>query len=430
MSAFPSDIFQNPSIKALACLHAGLDGLSYAEIKKLQACADLSAADDSALRACGLSAAQAAGILSFLSDAKKMRRVEAEIATAILDGQVQSVTGALLQRLRDAPQAPLYLAANRRFDPDSLRVATVSIVGSRNASERALRWTKDLAAQLAEAGVLIVSGGAFGVDQAAHQGAIAAGGETLVVLGGSFAAEQLHLKSHFAPLWKHAQVISEQIRNEAIQPWMYPRRNRLVAALSDVVIVVEGRAKSGALITADYAQKMGRKIMAVPGWPEDRMAAAPNFLIATRRAQICRDVDDVLRALGRPVTPEQGAKARDKKTRQADLPDAQPSLFARDEAGRSPDADRRKKTKTDAAKNMAVTSSKKDSFSARLQSAGLGDVENRVLVFLHDHPGACHIDDISSAVDQSAAMLAGPLLQLEIRGFVESLAGACYAYRK
>ncbi|MEZ4368949.1 MAG: DNA-processing protein DprA [Kofleriaceae bacterium] len=150
------------------------------------------------------------------------------------------------------------------------RARAVALVGSRGASADGQARAHALAAGLAAAGVLVVSGGALGIDGAAHRGALDAGGATVVVLGTGIDVDY--------PA-RHRRLFAEIVASpvgaivSALPPGTEPRghqfiaRNRLIAALADVVIVVEAQARSGALHTAAAARALGRAVAAVPGSP-------------------------------------------------------------------------------------------------------------------------------------------------------------------
>jgi DNA processing protein len=141
----------------------------------------------------------------------------------------------------------------------------VAIVGSRAASEEGLEQAGLLARDLARAGVLVVSGMARGIDAAAHWGALEAGGETVAVLA---AAPQCAYPADVKPLHdeilRRGSACAEFPLGTALRRGLFVRRNRIVAALSAGVIVVEASPSSGALVTASWARRLGRFLAAVP----------------------------------------------------------------------------------------------------------------------------------------------------------------------
>ncbi len=143
----------------------------------------------------------------------------------------------------------------------------VSVVGARGASPRGLREARAIGAALARAGAWVVSGGAVGVDAAAHAGALEAGGRTLVVLGGGldhlYPAENREL---FARVVESGGGLLAEVEDDVrAATWSFPRRNRIVAALSRATVVVRAGASSGALLTAREAVRVGTPVWVASG---------------------------------------------------------------------------------------------------------------------------------------------------------------------
>jgi DNA processing protein len=171
----------------------------------------------------------------------------------------------------------------------------VAIVGARIASAAGQRFARGLAADLGEAGHVVISGMARGIDGAAHEGALATG--TVAVLGGG--VDDIYPPDHralYARLAAEGCVVSESPPGAKAQARDFPRRNRLIAGLSLAVVVVEAELRSGSLITARLAAEQGREVLAVPGSPLDPRAKGTNDLIR-QGAALCEGVDDVLRAI-------------------------------------------------------------------------------------------------------------------------------------
>jgi DNA processing protein len=157
----------------------------------------------------------------------------------------------------------------------------VALVGSRGASPTGLETASTLGRSLAERGVCVVSGLALGVDAAAHEGALAGGGTTVGVLGCGI--DVVYPRAHaelFGRVAAAGALLSEYFLGEAPLAWRFPARNRIIAGLSDAVVVVEAPEKSGALITARHALEAGRDVWAVPGPPGMRECRGSNRLLA------------------------------------------------------------------------------------------------------------------------------------------------------
>lgn len=201
-------------------------------------------------------------------------------------------------------------------------VRRVALVGARATDGYGRDMARRLARGLARAGVSVVSGGALGVDAAAHEGALEAGGHTVAVLGcGVDVAYPPSHRELFARILEGGgALLSELDDGAAAAPWTFPRRNRLVAALSDAVVVVRAGARSGALITAGQARAQGVPLLAVPGDADHELSAGPLALLRAG-ARLAADAGDVLAALG--LTP--GTQA---ELPLPDLPPDQASLLA------------------------------------------------------------------------------------------------------
>jgi len=183
---------------------------------------------------------------------------------------------------------------------------SVAIVGSRRAADASLRLTRDLAAAASEHGLLVVSGLALGVDAAAHEGALDAGGATLAVLGcGPDIAYPRTNRRIYDAIVASGLVVSEYPPGTEPAPWRFPARNRIIAALADATVVVEARERSGALITADHALDLGRDVLAVPGWPAFAGAAGTNGLLKAG-AGLVEGPDDLLTWFGIDPAPRRG----------------------------------------------------------------------------------------------------------------------------
>ena len=185
--------------------------------------------------------------------------------------------------------------------------ATVALVGSRRATRSGLETAAVLGRALAARGVRVVSGLAAGVDAAAHEGAIEAGGRTVGVLGcGIDVVYPRENRELFRRVGEEGALVSEYYLGEAPLAWRFPARNRIIAGLSDAVVVVEAPEKSGALITARHAIDAGRDVWAVPGPRGAPECRGSNRLLADG-AGVLWDVPEFLEAVCGP------GEARDPK---------------------------------------------------------------------------------------------------------------------
>lgn len=203
--------------------------------------------------------------------------------------------------LREISSAPAVIAV--RGSRALLERPAVAIVGARNASAAGLAFAERLSRGLAQAGYVIVSGFARGIDSRAHRAALTTG--TIAVLAGGhdrlYPADQ---GPFMDTLLEDGAALSEMPFGWEARGRDFPRRNRLVSGLALGVVVVEAARRSGSLITARFAADQGREVFAVPGSPLDPRAEGTNDLIRDG-ATFCADVDDVVRALAGRV-PHQG----------------------------------------------------------------------------------------------------------------------------
>ncbi len=199
-------------------------------------------------------------------------------------------------RLAASPGAPLRLY---RRGPLPVAEVAVAVVGARAARGHAVAMARSIAADLARAGAVIVSGGAIGVDSAAHQGALDAGGKTVAVLAGGL---ETPYPERNRPLFaeilaRGGALVSAQPAGSPPLRGTFVRRNRMIAALCDVVLVIEAQPSSGSLYTAAAALELGRVLAAAPGSPGCETLLA-------RGAALVESADDVMAALrGEPRRP-------------------------------------------------------------------------------------------------------------------------------
>jgi DNA processing protein len=194
-------------------------------------------------------------------------------------------------------------------DPALLREPAVAIVGARNASGNGRTLARTLAKELAEAGLVVVSGLARGIDTAAHEGVLDAGGRTVAVIASGidvpYPPDNAALMAQIA---ESGAVVSERPPGAVPQARHFPRRNRLIAGLSLGVVVVEAAPQSGSLITARLAAEQGREVMAVPGSPLDPRHRGTNQLLRDG-ATLVESAADVCAALRiDPGTPRVRAR--------------------------------------------------------------------------------------------------------------------------
>jgi DNA processing protein len=205
-------------------------------------------------------------------------------------------------------------------DPEHLAApARVAVIGTRSATGPGLDMARRLGAELAEAGVAVVSGLARGIDAAAHTGAVRAGGAPPIGVVGS--GLDVPYPRANAALWadvaRSGVLISEAPPGAPPSAWRFPARNRLIAGLADLVVVVESRASGGSMLTVREAIVRGRQVMAVPGSVTSPAADGTNQLIYDGCCPV-RDALDVLVALGLSTAQRERTGRRRRRPRGGD----------------------------------------------------------------------------------------------------------------
>ncbi|HEX5044674.1 MAG TPA: DNA-processing protein DprA [Candidatus Polarisedimenticolaceae bacterium] len=275
---------------------------------------------------------------------------------------------AALETLNDPP---ILLYAKGTLPEATVRMA---VVGSRRATPYGKRVAAGLGAGLAQRGIEVVSGGARGIDTAAHVGAVEAGGRSVAVLGSGLARPYpTENAALFARMAGSGALLSEFPLEAGPMPEHFPRRNRLISGLSAAVIVVEATARSGSLLTAAHALDQGRDVLAVPGPVSSPQSEGCHRLIQ-QGARLVQGVEDVLAELG-------------------------PMYAGAVQAGPAPQSPE--------------------------AGGDLSDDEKEVLSLLED-PEPVHLDALADAASFGVARLQAALFGLEARGAVDPLPGRYY----
>ena len=245
-------------------------------------------------------------IIQALQENKASEKADQELARAKkLNIHIVALSDAnypeCLRQIYDPPpliyiKGQLSEALNKDFN----KVRSIAVVGTRDASEYALNFSRILGETLAEAGVIVVSGLALGIDGAAHQGTTKVkGGQTIAVLGSG--VDVIYPYKHKALAEKivanDGAIISEYPIGTQPHAQNFPGRNRIICGLARGIVVVEGNKKSGAMITASYALEEGRTVFAVPGRAGDNRAAGALSLLK-QGAVLVESAQDILDEFG------------------------------------------------------------------------------------------------------------------------------------
>jgi len=202
----------------------------------------------------------------------------------------------LLQHTASAP--PLLFV---RGNVAALQLPQLAIVGARSATAAGIDCAGSFARSLCQRGLTITSGLALGIDAAAHEGALAAGGLTIAVLGTGVDSIYPRSQQHLAAaIIEQGALVSELPIGAPARPQHFPQRNRLISGLSHGVLVVEAAVRSGSLITAHFAAEQGRTVFAIPGSIHNPLARGCHALIRNG-AHLVETVDDIASELAAPL---------------------------------------------------------------------------------------------------------------------------------
>lgn len=278
---------------AVAAAECGVEATRV--VRRAGGCAAVLGASPRALAALGAPAELVAAV-------DRARRLDVPAYRARLAERGIEVVGlddrgypAELATLHDPP--PAVFSRGRR-DLLDMSAGRVAIVGARRAADAGLRLARELARFCAIRERTVVSGLALGIDAAAHAGSLEGGGATIAVLGCGVDVTYPRTNAGlFDRVATDGLLLSEYPPGTPPAPWRFPARNRLIAALAATVLVVEARARSGALITADMALDLGRDVLAVPGSPAFAGAAGTNGLLKAG-AGLIEDAADLAGWLG------------------------------------------------------------------------------------------------------------------------------------
>ena len=201
--------------------------------------------------------------------------------------------------LKQIQDAPIVLFV--KGDISYLNAPMIAVVGSRKCSEYGFEVAYRVAAELAEKGIIVISGMAYGIDEAAHKGALKTG-NTIAVLGtGINICYPNQNYNIYTLIPKHGCLVTEYFLNTPPLPFQFPKRNRIISGMAMGILVVEADVKSGSLITADLALQYNRDVFAIPGNITSKLSSGTNELIkngakcVTKAEDIIEEFDAVLK---------------------------------------------------------------------------------------------------------------------------------------
>jgi DNA processing protein len=277
------------------------------------------------------------------------------------------------QRLLNCADSPFVLFAKGVFDLNAPRI--INIIGTRHATDYGKQITESLVDELSAFDFTLVSGLAFGIDVAAHRAALKNNLQNIAVL--AHGLDRIYPWQHryvAEKLQDHGALITDFLSGTKPDKPNFPKRNRIVAGMTDATIVVESAISGGALITADIANSYNREVFAIPGKVQDEFSRGCNELIRQHKAQLVTSAEDIAKALFWDV--ENSAKAK--------INANGPTLFPE-----------------------------------------LTDEEKTVYSFIREK-GKVHLDILARQLPLPAGKLATLLLQLEMQGWIQAKPGNMY----
>lgn len=305
------------------------------------------------------------------------------------------------------PPAVLYVDGDL---PDIDSLVTIGIVGTRKASEYAVKVTHIMSMGITEAGALVVSGGALGVDTSAHKGALMAKGKTIAVLGCGLGTDYLNENKALRNVIKeNGALVTEYPPFTKATRYTFPARNRIISGLSLGVLVVEAGVKSGSLITANYALEQGRDVFAIPGSVLSLDFAGTNKLIDDGAMVVTKPEHIIANYANRFATLDM-TKVRSVSELMYEQSDKNANV------GKSRDADKLSFDKLEEGRKKRL---KNEETARTLQ----GDVR---LVYEALEDSLIHLDEIINRTKLTSAKVLSALTQLEVRGLAVSASGRRY----
>jgi DNA processing protein len=275
-------------------------------------------------------------------------------------------------RLKQLYDSPVLMYYKGKADLNTQR--TVAIVGTRQSTEYGKQTTEHIIQELSQYNPLIVSGLAYGIDIVAHKACLKNNVPTIgVMASGIDLIYPYQHKNTSISMQEMGGILTEQSFGAQPDPRFFPQRNRIIAGMADVTIVVEAAVKGGALITAEYANNYHREVFAVPGQIGKSFSEGCNKIIKENKAQIFTSIKDVIEAMNWDM---EGNENKQNQTKAIDF-------------------------------------------------SNFTEEESAVMSLLHNHE-EMHIDDLAWKAQIHVAKLSSLLLNLEFQGFIKSLVGKKY----
>ena len=300
----------------------------------------------------------------------------------------------------------------------------VAVVGARNPTLTGKKTAFDISYDLASRGFVIVSGGAEGIDTQAHKGALQSGGLTVCVLGGGlnhkYLVKNASLRDEIA---KHGLLVTEYPPDMEPTSYTFPRRNRIISALSECTVVVEASMGSGSLITAGDAREQGKLLFAVPGSIDSYSSSGTNKML-TEGAFAALSADDIMKRLDSHIVEESEIDSSTIKSIRQEGKNAKNTKTGRkSEPKKKTDRPKTKTSLLNLNENKAQKPEKQekdDNFLSGLLT------ENAMTVYHTIPETPFFADSLSEELDIEIGQLLSALTELEIMGLIKALPGGRY----
>ncbi len=307
-----------------------------------------------------------------------------------------------LWNIKDPPSV-LYVKGKL---PDLDKTLAIAIVGSRKASDDSLSIANKIAYNLSKAGVVVISGGAIGIDSAAHKGALMGSAPTVCVLGCGLDVQYLMQNEHLRRqvIEKGGALITEYPPGTGLQRGTFQARNRIISGLSKGVLIVCAAQKSGTMITAKRATEQDRDVFAVPGSPSNEQSWGPNSLIKDGAIPVT-SAEDILNEYGPFYEFRTNLSVYNNRT--ADV---------------NPEVSRLEN------ENVIEYITDEDDKPQEAEDVKVSENARKVLSVLSGEP--MHISEIAKITGLRTSLISAAMTELEISGLASDFAGKRYALRK
>ena len=314
----------------------------------------------------------------------------------------------MLKEIYDPPSV-LYVCGEL---PDVDNILSIGVVGTRSATLSGKKNAYTISYDLAKAGAIIVSGGALGIDSSAHSGALMAGGKTICVLGCGINYNYLSVNAKLRyEISRHGAVVSEYPPDVPASKYSFPKRNRIISAFSQGVLVVEAGKKSGALLTADLAESQNKDIFAVPGDIHSSFAEGTNHLIQQGAKPVINALDILEEYVYKYKLTPITVTERINDAVVENIPTVNPQKYVKEKSVADKTVYNRKQTQ----KPSALTDTPKSETKTALPS-DLSDTAQKIYDMIDKKP--ISLEDMINVSGMTSSQVMTAITELELSGLI------------